>query len=215
MRQQTLLVALCLGLGLTASSPPARAQADPASLPARDSHQGLLVAADPYVAAERSKTKFGKRTPYEGGILAIDVYFRNDNDSPVRLNLDTVELRVGGRGESKQKLAAISPEDVADRTLLKKTKDPRGSRLPFPLPGGGAKSGRGKDWDEFAGALRSAAMSTAIIPPHGAAHGFFYFDIDHHFDWMSSAVLNIPDLAFMFGDKPLFFFEIDLAPAAP
>jgi len=215
MRQQTHLVALYLGLVFTTGSQSARAQADPASLPAHDSHQGLLVAADPYAAAERSKTKFGKHSPYEGGILAVDVYFRNDNDSPVRLNLDTVELRVGGRGEPKQKLAAISPEEVADRTLLKAPKDPRATRVPFPLPGGGAKSSRGKDWDEFAGTLRSAAMATTIIPPHGLAHGFFYFDIDHHFDWLSTALLNIPDLEFMFGNKPLFFFEIDLAPAAP
>jgi len=215
MRPQIHLFALCLGLVLTAGSLTARAQTDPASLPAKDSHQGLLVAADPYAAAERSKTKFGKHTPYEGGILAIDVYFRNDNDSPVRLNLDTVDLRVGAQGQSKQKLTAISAEEVADRTLLKKPKDPRTPRVAFPLPGAGSKSGRGKDWDEFAGTLRSAAMATTIIPPHGGAHGFFYFDIDHHFDWLSTAVLNIPDLEFMFGNKPLFFFEIDLAPAVP
>ena len=70
------------------------AQTDPASLPAHDAHEGLLVAANPYTSDEQSKIKFGKHTPFEAGILAIDVYFRNDNDLPIRLNLRTVEMRI-------------------------------------------------------------------------------------------------------------------------
>src|SRR6202521_2766245 len=192
----------------------ARAQTDPASLPAHDAHQGLLVAANPYTHADQSKAKFGKHTPYEAGILAIDVYFRNDNDLPIRLNLRTVELRIGAPDESRQRLPSISPEDVADETLLKSAKNPQKPRVGVSLPGTVPKSGRGKDWDEFDGLLRSVAMSTEVIPPHGTAHGFFFFDINHHFDWLSNASFDVSDLEFMTNKKALLFFEVDLAPAA-
>lgn len=198
---------------ILAATVPLRAQTDPASLPAHDAHQMLLIAANPYTSADSSKGKFGKHTPYEGGILAIDVYFRNDNDAPIRINLQSVQLRIGEPHGQRQKLDPLSAEEVANRTLLKGDKEPTASRLPRPLPGEVPKTGRGKDYDEFDAALRSAAMSSDVLPPHAATHGFFYFDIARHFDWLPDATLDISDLAFMTTKQPLFFFEIDLAPA--
>jgi hypothetical protein len=190
------------------------AQTDPASLPAHDAHEGLLVAANPYTSDEQSKIKFGKHTPFGAGILAIDVYFRNDNDLPIRLNLRTVEMRIGAPNESRQRLPAISPEDVADEALLKtkSPKDPRQPRIRGPLPGAVPKSGRGKEWDDFDGLLRSVSMATEVIPPHGTAHGFFFFNIANHFDWLSNASFDVSDLQFMTNKKALLFFEVDLAP---
>src|SRR5690242_700669 len=91
MSTRTYLLVFALWLGAPAAaaqgqtSTPAKAgSADPAALPTtRDSHQGLLVAADPYTSSDRYKEKFGKHTPYEGGLIAIDLFFRNDNDLPI------------------------------------------------------------------------------------------------------------------------------------
>lgn len=193
----------------------ARGQADPASLPAHDAHQMLLIAANPYTSPEPSKSKFGKHTPLEGGILAVDVYFRNDNDAPIRINLSSVQLRIGQPHFPRQKLDPLSPEEVADRTLLRGNKEPTTSRLPGPLPGAASKSGRGKEWDEFDGALRAAAMSSEVLPPHTTTHGFFYFDVDHHFDWIGDATLDVSDLSFTTTKQALFLFEIDFVPATP
>src|SRR2546428_8959286 len=127
-RIHLLFMALCLGSaaahGQTSTAPPKTSSADPASLPARDSHQGLLIAADPYTSADRYKERFGKRSPYEGGILAIELFFRNDNDSPIRINLKTMELLMCTPGESRQRLQPLSAEEVAYRVLAKPTKDP-------------------------------------------------------------------------------------------
>lgn len=200
---------LCIVAGITAW-----AQTDPASLPAHDAHQGLLVALNPYLSAERYKEKFGKRTPYEAGIVALEVFFRNDNDMPLRLDLKTVRLLIGAPGESRQRLDPLSPEDVADRVLLKPSKDPSQQRPRIPLPGSvGRGSRRDKNWEELAATVRSAAMSTDVLPPHGTTHGFFYFDISGRFDWLSNARFDVPDVVFMLDKKPLFFFQIDLAPA--
>jgi hypothetical protein len=165
------------------------------------------------VPAARYKDKFGKHTPYEAGILALEIYVRNDNDKPIRVNLSTVSLLFAETGQSRQKLSALSPEDVANRVFSKNPKDPKAQRLPLPLPGGVPRTGRGKEWDELDASLRSAAMSSDVLPPNATVHGFFYFDIDHHYDWLSNARFELPDLAFMLDKKALFFFEVDLAPA--
>ncbi len=190
------------------------AQVDPNSLPAHDVHQGLLIAVDPYISATRYKDKFGKHTPYDSGILALDVYFRNDGSAPIRVNLSTIRLLMGEPGGERQKLEPLSAEDVADLVLLKPPKEPTARRMPLPLPGGAPKSARDKNWQAFASVLRASAMSSEIIAPHGTAHGLFYFDVNHRYDWLSNAQLEVPDLSFMLDNKPFFFFEIDLAPAA-
>jgi hypothetical protein len=203
--------ALWIGTGAAygqASTPARTASVDPASLPARDSHQGLSIAADPYTSADRYKEKFGKHSPYDGGIIAIELFLRNDNDLPVRVNLRTMQLLIGAPGEARQRLDPLSPEEVADRVLAK-PKDPT-PRLPVPRIGA-PRSKHDKNWEEFAGTLRSVALGTDLLPPHATTQGLVYFDIDRHYEWISNARFEIPDLAFMNDTKPLFFFEIDLA----
>jgi len=214
MRSSLICLAAGLGAIAFAVGTPAWAQTDPKTLPAHDSHQSLLVAADPYVSADRYKARFGnKHTPFDAGILALEVYARNDNDKPIRINLNTVSLLIGAPGQPRQKLAAVSPEDVADRVIFKQSRDPRPPRLPLPRPGGAPNRSKGKDWDEFAAELRAVALSSDVLPPNATVHGFFYFDIEHHYDWLSNARFELPDLDFMLDKKALFFFEIDLAPA--
>ena len=192
------------------AAPASAQQLDPASLPAHDSHQNLLVAVDPFTSAARYKDKFGKRTPYDAGILALDVYFRNDGAAPIRVNLSTIRLRMGEPGGSRQRLEPLSSEEVADAVLLKPGKEPSARR--FPIPGSGVKPARDKNWEALASVVRSSALSTEVIAPHSTAHGLFYFDVNHHYDWLSNARLEVPDLSFMLDNKPLFFFEIDLTP---
>lgn len=191
-------------------SQPGNTAVDPASLPAHDSHQRIVIGAEPYTSGDRYKEKFGKHTPYEGGIAAVEVFARNDNDLPVRINLNTIQLLVAVPGGSRQRLDMLTPEDVADRVLAK----PRDPSPRMPIPRIGAPSPkRDKAWEEFVAALRSAALNTDLLPPHMTTHGFVYFDIARHYEWLSNSRLEIPDLAFMNDTKPIFFFEIDLAPA--
>lgn len=197
------------GIALRAQMP-----ADIASLRAHDAHQGLLLAVNPYTAAEPYKTKFGKHTPYEAGILALDAYFRNDTDGPIRLNLGSIRLLMGAPGDSRQRLEPLTADEVTDRILLKPVKDPSQRRFPVPSIGS-TKSGHDKNWEETAAIMRSAAMTSDLVAPHSTLHGFFYFDVNHHYDWLSNARFYVPDLTFMLDNKALFFFEVDLAAAAP
>src|SRR5579863_10772460 len=110
------IIAIVMLFPLSASSQ--SAPPDPMSLRTRDAHQDLTIVADPYLRAARySKEVFGKDSFYNAGIVAIDVYFRNDNDVPIRVNPGTIQLVISQPGQDRQRLGALSPEDVADRTL--------------------------------------------------------------------------------------------------
>jgi hypothetical protein len=188
-------------------------QIDPETLHAKDTHQNLLIAADPYLTMDRYKAAFGKSSPFESGIIAIQVYARNDNDAPVRVDFDTIELLVSLPGRDHQRLTPIPVEEVANRTLLKGDANPKApSRLPLP---GLGKGGPAKAWNEMVTLLHSVAFSSEVLPPHGSTHGFIFFDMNHNFDAIRYAHLYIPDLWFMTDKKALFFFEIDLGPSAP
>ena len=187
------------------------APADPMSLPTRDAHQDLTVVADPYIRATRyNKEVFGKNSFYMAGIIAIDVYFKNDNNVPIRINPGTIQLVISQPDQARQRLGAISPEEVADRTLLTANSNIRAHR-PFPFPGSSSGSGRSKDWTEMSSTLHSVALNTDVLPPHATTHGFLFFDMNHDFSAIRNSHLYIPDIAFMTDNKALLFFEIDLA----
>jgi len=202
-----LTIATLCPLGALAQSAPP----DPMSLSTRDAHQNLTIVADPYLKVSRYKKEiFGKDSFYAAGIVAIDVYFKNDNDSPIRLNPDTIQMVISQPGQERQRLDALSPEEVADRTLLKAESNIRAHR-PFPFPSGSSGSGRSKDWVSMTTTLHAVALGTDILPPHATTHGFLFFDMNHDFDAVRNSHIYIPDLAFMTDKKALFFFEIDLA----
>jgi hypothetical protein len=203
----TIAMLSCLG-AFAQTTPP-----DPMSLRTRDAHEDLTIVADPYLREARySKEVFGKNSFYNAGIVAIDVYFRNDNNVPIRLNPGTIQLIISQPGQDRQRLGPLSPEDVADRTLLTANSNIRAHR-PFPFPGSSSSSGHSKDWVEMTTTLRSVALGTDVLPPHATTHGFLFFDLNHDFGAIRNSHLYIPDLAFMTDNKALFFFEIDLAEA--
>jgi hypothetical protein len=188
--------------------PTAPAKKDPATLRARDLHQGLLVAADPWMKPEDYKARFGKKTPYDVGIIAIDVYFRNDGPQPIRLNLNTIKLTISLPNQTDQELASLRPETVAEFVYDSRPKKPGARRLPIPTGSGG----NSKQMQELTLSLRSAQLGTDLIPPKTVVNGLLYFDLESHFNYVAFARLYIPDLAEMGTNKPLLFFDVSLGP---
>lgn len=210
----TLICALLLPLRTRSqndSAPPADAFL---SLRTRDAHQNLTIVADPYLSASRYKKEvFGKKSFYDAGIIAIDVYLKNDNDLPIRVNPETMQLVVSQPDRDRQRLDSLTPEDVADRTLVTKSSNISGPRLPIPLPIPSSGSKHTKEWNEMTSTLGAIALGTDLIGPHSASHGFLFFDVSHDIGAIHYSHLYIPDLVFMTTHKALFFFEIDLADA--
>ena len=218
MRARLLVLAAVAGLGTLGGASSLRAQAraqnsiDPASLPARETHQGVTIAVKPLVSEAAYEAQFSGRNPYQAGILALEVFFRNDNDKPIRLKLDTMRLLVERSGQPRQRIEPLSAEEVADRVLLNTPPDPRVPRL--PLPGSRTpNTSRDKNWQEFAARMQAAGIPSDIVGPKSTVRGFLFFDVDHHYDWLTDARLDVPDLAFIPNNQALFFFQVDLAPA--
>ena len=160
MRNRLLLLSALMGLGTLGGTSPLRAQAndqiDPASLPAREMHQGVTLAVRPLVTEAAYKAQFTEKTPYEAGILALEVFIRNDNDKPIRLTLDTMRLLVERSGQPRQRIELLTAEDVADRVLLETPTNPKLSRLPVGnrIP----DRSRDKNWQEFVARMKAAGL---------------------------------------------------------
>ena len=131
MKNSLLLVALLCGVATTA----ARGQTNPASLPAKDTHDGVTISADPYQEEARYKEHFGKKNPLKPGILALEVFIRNDNDKPLRLNLQSVRLMLAVPGAEKQRLRPLAVEEVLEEVLSKGGPKGNAPRPRIPMPG--------------------------------------------------------------------------------
>jgi hypothetical protein len=197
----------------SASQPaaPAASAFDATTLPFHDTHQSFTVAADPILKADEYKSRFGKKNPYDTGIIAIDAYFRNDSARPVQIVLDDIRLTVAAQGEEQQDLPPLSSREVASDTLHEGEANgapPSRRRLP-PIPGTAAN--HGKEWQELESRLRIAQIPSDIVAPHSTVHGLLYFDIDSRFDLISVCRLYVPNLKIYGSDQALLYFEVPLS----
>ncbi|HXQ97058.1 MAG TPA: hypothetical protein VN774_01345, partial [Candidatus Limnocylindrales bacterium] len=194
------------GYGPVQTAPQTVVKKDFATLVARDTHQGVTVAADPWMQPEDYKTRFGKKTPYDAGVIAIDIYFHNDGTIPLRVNLDTIRLTLAFEGQPEQDLPPLRAENVADY-ILNQSGAKKSRRLSLPIGGGKPN----KQMNEMTALIRENQLATDLIPPKGTVNGFLYFDLGGEFDYIKSAKIYVPDLKEMETDKTLFFFDVPLA----
>ena len=189
----------------------AAASADAAALPAHDSHQGLLIAADPYLTSERSQQRFGKKHPYGAGLLALEVFLRNDTDGPMQIRLGSIELNVNAPGQARQSLEPLTVEEAAYLIVLPNGPNPKTRRT--PIPGLGVSGGKSKEIAKMEDALRPEMLPGDLIGPHNTVHGLLLFDVDHHFERVGNATLYVPDVRRYGSGEKLLFFEVDLGAA--
>jgi hypothetical protein len=186
------------------------AQADPSSL-AHDRHEGLLVAADPYLDAARAKEIFGKANPVTAGILPVELFLKNEGQQPVHFSLETLRLVVELPGGQRQDLTSLSPAQVA--VLIAHpggTPSPKGGpRLPVPIP---IPSGGGKE-KKYTDILKPLALDADVVPPMATLHGFVFFNLSHDFSLVAHASIYLPDVT-RIPNQSLMYFEVELRPAA-
>jgi len=199
----------CIGFLLlpTVTAP----QTGPESWAARDSHEGLTVAADLYDTEARSRQRFGKKHPYAAGLVAIEVLFHNQNDYAIRVLLQEIRLILSPPGRDRQRLAPLAFETVLDRLLEEKLPDAR--RKTYPVPIGRPRNPRNKEWEKRKTELQPLVLEMDVIPPRATVRGFLFFDVNGQFDWLADARLYLPELVLLPSNKPLLFFELTLKPS--
>lgn len=194
------------------ASSPVGPQQQPASPPLKtatlDSHDGLTVAADPWLSASRYKSTFPKKSPFEAGVLAIKMNFRNDSDESIKIGIERIRLNLTFDENNRQDLPALSSELLADAVLHPKIKSSK-SRLPIPIPT--SPGGRDKHWQEYQKLAEDAGLHASVIAPHTSVEGLLYFDMQGQFDLLSNARLYIPDLLSLEKNRSLMYFDLDLS----
>jgi hypothetical protein len=193
----------------TPAEPQQSSPSQPIKTSSLDSHDGLTIAADPWLSAERYKSTFPKKSPYDAGVLAIKMTFRNDSDESIRIGIERIRLNLTFDESNRQDLPALTSELLADAVLRPRPKGPSKPRLPIPLPS--SSGGRDKHWQEYQKLAEDAGLHASVIAPHTSIEGLLYFDLQGQFDLLSSARLYIPDLISLEQNRALMYFDIDLS----
>jgi hypothetical protein len=174
-------------------------------LPA-DNHEGITLSVDAYTRAERSKEKFGKANPLVVGILPVEIFFKNDTNLPVKLDMDTIELEYRPDGGPKQDVDWLPPIEVATAVA-----HPGGPSAPkarrFPI---GVSVPKDDKRDKMLAILKPFAFDSDILPPNATIHGFFFFDVAGRMPAPGEATLYVPDLKEATSNKTLMFFEVPI-----
>lgn len=182
---------------------------------ASDSHDGLTISVDPWITPGRYKEKFPKKSPFAHGIVAVQVFIKNDGDEAVKINLDRIRLSVLIEEDNRQELRSLNAEEVADTLLLAKNgKDPTVKRIPLPIPIGGNKPTRDANWYEYKNAAQNAGLPSSVVGPHETLQGLLYFDLQGQTDLIKSSRLYIPNLATLKGNQAILYFDIPLGPSS-
>jgi len=211
-RRRTRLVSIVV-VSVAAAGAVAAAQQQPVSKPittsSLDSHEGMTIAADPWLSAERYKQAFAKKSPYTSGILAVMITIRNDSGESVKVGIERIRLNLIFDENSRQELPPLTSEQLADAVLHPHPKTT--SRFPVPIPVPSSGGGRDKNWQQYQKLAEDAALHAGVVAPHSAVEGLLYFDLQGQFELLESARLYIPDLIALEKNQALMYFDIDLS----
>ena len=201
-----LALTACSALAIKAQVP------SPSNELPKDTHQGFTVSADPYTDADRAKKEFGKADPYKAGILAVQVFFKNDLNAPVHVDLSTIRLDVKNpNGEHANIRALTAPQAAARIAHPKGISSPKPRHFPVPLPGGNLP-GKDSKTQDMEDKLTPFSLQSDVVPPNGTLHGVIFFDISGQFDVVSHSSLYVPDVKSVASQSSMIYFEVPLGP---
>jgi len=193
----------------------AQQQAAPSPAPIQDSHEKMTIGIDPWTLASRYKERFPKKSPFSKGVVALRVSFRNDSDEGIKIDLPHIRLLLQLNEDERQELEPLTADEVADAVVLKANgKDPTAKRIPLPIPIGGAKPTRDKNWTDFRDDCQNAGMPSSVVAAHGTVEGLLYFDLRGEVELLQKARLYVPNLTMMSTKQPLSYFDIPLGASA-
>ncbi|MDM7997579.1 MAG: hypothetical protein QUT30_18050 [Acidobacteriota bacterium] len=162
------------------------------------SSEGVTIAADPCFTDALAARVFDKKDIVTRGIMPLAIVIFNDNDYPVEVDVESIELI---RGEERH--PALPPEEAVNRVFGKER-----ARL-------GNAANRTAN-EEALKDFSDKCLKDEGIAPHGKAGGFLYFRIYNPKElpqYLSTATLYIPNVYRGDIGSRLIYFEIELKPA--
>jgi hypothetical protein len=216
MRNLVALVVLAaVSLSAGAQSPSNPSQDAPKTTPMKaqfmDTHEGMTIGVEPWTQAITYKQKFPKKSPFSGGVVALQMTFKNDSDESIKVDVQSIRLLLLIGEDNRQELSPLTAEDVADTVMLSNNgKDPTQRRNPLPIPIGKPRPSRDKNWVELKDACQNAGVPSSVVAAHSTVVGLVYFDLRSEWDLLQNAKVYLPSLVSMSTRRPLSYFEIDL-----
>ncbi len=203
--------ACCLGICiiLTGSLLLARYKARPWSLRERASYQSKLtseqvtIAVEPLYRDELASQVFDKNDIVTRGIMPLAVVIFNDNTFPIVVDGSAVELIM-----KDERTRSLQPNEAVGRLFQKGG----GSWLPQPLP----RPPTGDRLNpEALEDFEHKFLNQITVAPNGKAGGFLYLPVPQEdlANYLSQALVYIPNIYREDTGDKLIFFEIELKPA--
>jgi hypothetical protein len=172
------------------------------SYPARLASEKVTIAVDPLYTDAAAGKVFDKKDIVTRGIMPLAIIVFNDNDFPVVVEGNTIELI-----QEDDHLRSLSPIEVVGRLFPKSAKSVLGG--PTRLPGGGA-SGLNQDALED---FEHKYFGQKIVPGKASGGGFLYLRVPERKDltsYLSSARVYIPEVMRQDTGANLIYFEVEL-----
>lgn len=180
---------------------------DPAAFPARDTHEGVTLAAKPHTQPADLAARFGKHPLQPAGILPIEVLVVNERSEAIRIAWERAVLYI-----EEDRFETIDGERAAWKVY-----PPPKTKPGKPWPGTPEKFPRDKKREvreNLQAALTSQQVRLAVIRAGSRARGFLYFDLGARRLDLSTARLYLPEVVRLPDEEPLIFFEVELKPYA-
>jgi len=166
------------------------------SYPSKQTNDSVTVAAVAYDADDLAHTAFGKLNPNQFGVLPVLVIIQNDTGDALRLDHVEVEY-IGADGRH---VDATPPSEIAYLNSPSRPKANAGGGSPIP-PGWIKHKNPLAEWE-----IEGRAFAPHMLPPHEAAHGFFYFQARH----LPGAKFYLTGIQEARTGKDVIYFEIPL-----
>jgi len=167
------------------------------SFTAKQTNNGVTIAAVAYDSPELAKEAFGKMNPYQYGVLPVLIVIQNDSGKTIQLQKMSVEYIDADR----TRVEATPAREVP--FLAAHPKKPKVIDTPIP---GVSVSSRNKKGPLGGWEIEGRSFAPRMLPPGESANGFVYFQTGHR----NGGKLYLTGLEEAPSGKELFYFEIPL-----
>jgi len=163
------------------------------SYAAHQTSEKVTIGVLPYFNDDDARPVFGKRNPYNYGVLPVLVVIQNDSPKTIRV-------------QPLQAVWVVPNGDRVDATPAKDVRYLNGARRPSAMPGPPGMPpkviGHKNPLDTWE--IEGRAFAAEVLPPGQSASGFFYFQTGYQ----RGASVYLSGLREVESGRELLYFEI-------
>ncbi len=177
----------------------------PETYPSRLTSEGVTIAVEPLFSDTLAAKVFDKNDMVTRGIMPLAIIIFNDNDFPVMVDGESIELLNGD-----DHVRTLTPDEVVRRLFSKEKKN---VWIPQPVP---RLPIQDKSNIEALEDLEHKFLEKKIVEPHKKGGGFLFLHLPESKDirgYLSRSRIYLREIYRHDTGANMIFFEVDLKPA--